>query len=475
MAEKPSDVICDGDICRRVTPEEEAAIKPETTSNTEPRVFALLGASPLLGKGEAKVPLSSITGPNKVIGLYFSAHWCPPCRHFTPQLASTYKRFKDEDPRAADWEIIFISRDRDQASFDEYYSEMHWLAVPYTEKKIATGLSKLYKVNGIPTLVLINGETGAVITTAGREAVSEDPECLHFPWVPKTFREIMQGASLVDPPGEKSANDDNVDEAAGPALERLAGKVTLLYFSASWCPPCRRFTPELVKTMKALREAGKAVEAVFVSADREEHAMKEYHSHMTWPALSFSDKERNHELSQRYEVEGIPALVVLDEEFNIITTEGVGAVRSDPTGSHFPWRPQPMERLSERQIDSINKGPMLLLVANADDVGAAEAFAKQVLEPVAVAARGAEGGDEWTFVWALAGDDLASKVLKFAGGLELGDKEYGALLLDVPNQMAWDLGKLGVQINEAGLATAVENHKAEKLGKGRMLFTEDDD
>ncbi|GIL56515.1 hypothetical protein Vafri_11866 [Volvox africanus] len=473
MAEKPSDVICDGDICRRVTPEESAAIKPKTTSNTEPRVFALLGASPLLGKGEAKIPLSSITGPNKVIGLYFSAHWCPPCRRFTPQLASTYKRFKDEDPRAADWEIIFVSRDRDQASFDEYYSEMPWLAVPYTEKKIAAGLSKLYHVKGIPTLVLINGETGAVITTDGREAVSEDPECLHFPWEPKTFREIMEGASLVDPPGEKS--DDNTNVAAAPALERLAGKVTLLYFSASWCPPCRRFTPELVKTMKALQEAGKAVEAVFVSADREEHAMKEYHSHMTWPALPFSDKERKDELNKRYEVEGIPTLVVLDEDFKIITTEGVGAVRSDPTGSHFPWRPQPLERLSERQIGRINEGPMLLLVASGDNVEAAETFAKQVLEPVAVAVRGAEGGDEWTFVWALAGDDLAFRILKFAGGLEMGDAEYGALLLDVPSQMAWDLGNLGVQITEAGLAAAIADYRAEKLAKGRKLFSEDDD
>ena len=28
---------------------------------------------------------------DKVVGIYFSAHWCPPCRSFTPELIKTYK------------------------------------------------------------------------------------------------------------------------------------------------------------------------------------------------------------------------------------------------------------------------------------------------------------------------------------------------------------------------------------------------
>merc|ERR1712066_1089609 len=43
----------------------------------------------------SKVGLEAIEG--KTLGLYFSAHWCPPCRGFTPKLAEFYAGDKDEE------------------------------------------------------------------------------------------------------------------------------------------------------------------------------------------------------------------------------------------------------------------------------------------------------------------------------------------------------------------------------------------
>ena len=54
----------------------------------------------------------------KTVGIYFSAHWCPPCRGFTPQLAEQYKKLK---AKGKDFEIVFASSDRDEASFKEYF------------------------------------------------------------------------------------------------------------------------------------------------------------------------------------------------------------------------------------------------------------------------------------------------------------------------------------------------------------------
>ena len=55
----------------------------------------------------AKVPVARLEG--KLVGLYFSAHWCPPCRRFTPRLVDFRDRLGKESPL----EIVFVSCDRD--------------------------------------------------------------------------------------------------------------------------------------------------------------------------------------------------------------------------------------------------------------------------------------------------------------------------------------------------------------------------
>merc|ERR1712216_834196 len=101
---------------------------------------ALLGASltkPFVGD----VPTASAFEGKKAVGIYFSAHWCPPCRGFTPKLAEMYNNGLKE----AGLEIVFVSSDRDQESFNEYLAEMPWLAVPFEKRDIKDQLSKKFK------------------------------------------------------------------------------------------------------------------------------------------------------------------------------------------------------------------------------------------------------------------------------------------------------------------------------------------
>jgi len=77
--------------------------------------------------------LSSESSGKRVLGLYFSAHWCPPCRDFTPILIEFYNRFKKSET-AYSLDIVFISSDIDEESFLEYLKQMPWPAIPYNDK-----------------------------------------------------------------------------------------------------------------------------------------------------------------------------------------------------------------------------------------------------------------------------------------------------------------------------------------------------
>jgi len=121
-----------------------------------------------------------------------------------------------------DFEFVFASSDRDEKAFKEYFGEMPWLALPYSERDKKEALSKKFQVQGIPTFVILDTK-GELVTKKGREKVSSDPEGLEFPWVPKSFEEIL-GKSFVT----KTA------EGISPVSKELKGKYLGLYFSAHW-------------------------------------------------------------------------------------------------------------------------------------------------------------------------------------------------------------------------------------------------
>merc|ERR1711977_434875 len=187
---------------------------------------ALFGSKLLSASGE--VSTTEALSGKKAIALYFSAHWCPPCRGFTPQFAKWY----EDDLKGKGLEVVFVSSDQDEASFKEYFGEMPWLALPHGDERKET-LSKQFKVRGIPSVAIVDPE-GNTITCDGRAAISADPTGEEMPWKPKSLQEILAGAKLLGQGGEEL-----VAETA------LADKVYAFYFSAHWCPPCRGFTPQL--------------------------------------------------------------------------------------------------------------------------------------------------------------------------------------------------------------------------------------
>jgi nucleoredoxin len=109
----------------------------------------------------------------KLIAIYFSAHWCPPCRKFTPELVEYYNRVAPQHP---EFEVLFFSMDRSAYAMQTYMraTGMPWPAVDYQKLESKEAIRK-YAGSGIPCLVLVDS-TGKVISDsyAGTEYLGPD-------------------------------------------------------------------------------------------------------------------------------------------------------------------------------------------------------------------------------------------------------------------------------------------------------------
>lgn len=139
-----------------------------SSSNTELlKLFKKLPDNNLLAKGGVdKISLSKAFANVDLVFLYASAHWCPPCRKYTPGLIKFYhdaKKFYASDPkRTKSVEIVFVSADHDMSMFKNYYATMPWLAVPFDADTRERLLSWM-KVTGVPRLMVLDGKSGKVL------------------------------------------------------------------------------------------------------------------------------------------------------------------------------------------------------------------------------------------------------------------------------------------------------------------------
>lgn len=110
----------------------------------------------------------------KTIGLYFSAQWCIPGMKFTPKLIFIYHKIKEMLAQGGvddhDFEIIYVSSDRNDIEFNAEFNTMPWLALPYGDVAIKS-LAKYFDIRGIPSLVIL-GPNGKTVTKNGRNLIN---------------------------------------------------------------------------------------------------------------------------------------------------------------------------------------------------------------------------------------------------------------------------------------------------------------
>ena len=118
----------------------------------------------------------------------------------------------------------------------------------------------------------------------------------------------------------------HVDETA------LANKkLIVFYFSAEWCGPCRKFTPQLVDYYKRVAPEHPEFEIVFYSSDKSQYAMEKYmrDENMPWLAIDFS-KLKDKAVLKNNAGDGIPSLVLVDPTGNVISSSYSGGQNRGP-------------------------------------------------------------------------------------------------------------------------------------------------
>lgn len=119
-------------------------------------------------------------------------------------------------------------------------------------------------------------------------------------------------------PSNKAADFTQPDVNGKPvSLSQFRGKYVLVDFWASWCQPCRKENPNVVKAYNEFKDKNFTILGVSLDQNREAWLKAIQQDNLTWTHVSDLKFWENAAATQ-YGVQGIPYNVLVDPEGNII-------------------------------------------------------------------------------------------------------------------------------------------------------------
>jgi len=305
-------------------------VKEDMKVEETPKLIKMLGEQ-LVSK-DGNVATKDLMGKD-VLGIYFSAHWCPPCRRFTPQLAEAYNKHTQAGKSL---EIVFVSSDRSEEDFQEYYKLMPWLALPFSERKKKGKLSNIFDVQGIPRLVLIDPQTGLATNARANQDIIADKTGEKFPW-PKPYAGTVL-EFLID----AKVNRKTGNEVAEVELKDIRQKFLVLFFYDGSNSDCKEFLPAMIgwynKFHSKLQDTEIAFDVLSICAADDEASYDESFKAMPFAALSFKEQDKQKRLRLVYRIQASPCLIVIDfQTGKEVTRKGKEVIEQEGNDTDFPW------------------------------------------------------------------------------------------------------------------------------------------
>eukprot|EP00931_Biecheleriopsis_adriatica_P041137 TRINITY_DN23544_c0_g1_i1.p1 TRINITY_DN23544_c0_g1~~TRINITY_DN23544_c0_g1_i1.p1 ORF type:complete len:546 (-),score=69.23 TRINITY_DN23544_c0_g1_i1:66-1703(-) len=319
-----------------------------------------------LVRGDAEVDVSIALEDKTIVALYFAAWWCPTCREVSHGLIDYYF-----DLAGKGLEIVLVSCDRDAEGMKEHTDNLPWLSLPFDESHQISGkLLAEYKVDGVPSMVLLNAKDGNLIDRPlwleDRLPSLIDPNqdayylCSllstdvysnqNLPWIPPTFEEAL-GETFVR--GEEEVSCDVV-----------RGKTLGLYFGARG-ESLLGFSSELKWWYNGLKEKlGDRFKIIHCSCDENETSMQAMYRDLI---EDIEDPEgmilglpwdRAKQLNDLLPLALTPpTLLIVNPDGTIINENGVEIVRSSAKAYSFPWK---LGALPDLEMSPVEQFPTLI-------------------------------------------------------------------------------------------------------------------
>ena len=256
----------------------------------------------------SKVKLTDAFKNKKFVGIYASASWCAPCRHFTPRLVEFYKEFRDQV------EIVLVGCDNTQEEVFKYMVDhgMEWLTVKRDSPGIG-GYKARNGIRGIPNFRFYDAKTGKLLVANElnleiiRRAITGEKSTGEA-GSPENWESFFeQGLTMV---GGKSV----------PVETLKKKKFVGIYCADERVPQCAKFTASLAAFYKKNKDK---ITIVFFTYGKNREEMLSYakKTKMPWLVMEPNLSEAQRFL-MKYQIQKLPDFRIFNAKGKLVLENG---------------------------------------------------------------------------------------------------------------------------------------------------------